>query len=81
MHDRGRAVREHVIAYQMPREAGTETDPVGMSPIGEMAKGFTEIGNLAKSGKAAAEHATDFDPTRHQRKLSLSSTTESWPRE
>ena len=37
-------------------------EDVAQQTLSDLVKSFTEIGNLAKSGKAAAEHATDFDP-------------------
>lgn len=40
--------------------AGAENVP--RRTIADLEDGFGEIGNLAKSAKAAAEHATDFDP-------------------
>ena len=45
--------------YTQEQIAEKESTP--QQTIADICKGFTEIGNFDKSGKAHAEHATDFE--------------------
>jgi len=44
------------------QEEIAEAEEVDQKTISRMAEDFRQIGNLAKMSKAAADHATDFDP-------------------
>ncbi len=58
---RGKRIFEMWLACHTQEEIAA-AEGIDQGDMSRMAKGFMEIGNLAESHRAAAAHATDFEP-------------------